>query len=92
MKILLYFDWVGTRKEVAEHNNKMQVACNETGVQYLGIYGAMSQKWNYVYLFDARNYDHFMEMSAKVPRPQHMTHDITEILLPIRIERWLNSQ
>ncbi len=92
MKILLYFDWSGSRKEVAEHYVKMQEACNETGVQYLGTYGAMNQKWNYVYIFEARSYDHFREMASKVPRPPQMTHYITDILLPINIERWLNNQ
>jgi len=82
MKILLYFDWSGSRLEVAEHAAKMKAAAEETGVSYMGIYGSMNQKWNYVYLFDARSFDHFREMALKVPRPVQMTHYITELLIP----------
>ena len=85
MKILLYFDWAGTRKEVKEHVDKMKAACKETGVEYVGIYGAMSQKWNYCYIFDARSYDHFQEMARKVPRPLPMTHYVTELLIPVTL-------
>lgn len=82
MKVLLYFDWAGSRKELKEQDKRMQKSCEETGIQYMGIYGSMNQKWNYVWLFDARSYDHFMEMTAKVPRPPQMTHYITELLIP----------
>ena len=85
MKILLYFDWVGTRKELKEQDKKMQKSCDETGVEYLGLYGSMNEKWNYVWLFEAKSFDHFLEMSSKVPRPIHMTHYITELLIPINL-------
>ena len=85
MKILLYFDWIGTRKELKEHDKKMQKTCIETGVEHEGLFGSMSEKWNYVWLFQANSFDHFLEMSRKVPRPIHMTHYITEILLSIRL-------
>ena len=85
MMILLYFDWAGTRKELREHDKKMQKACEETGVQYLGIHGSMNQKWNFVWLFDAQSYDHFTEMTNKVPRPTFMTHYITELLIPVKL-------
>jgi len=81
MKILLYFDWAGTRKEVAEHAAKMEAAAKETGVTYLGIYGSMNQKWNFCYMFDAKSYDQFMDMAKKIPRPIQMTHYITELLI-----------
>jgi hypothetical protein len=45
----------------------------------------MNQKWNYCWLFDARSYDHFLEMTAKVARPPQMTHYITELLLPVKL-------
>jgi hypothetical protein len=85
MKILLYFDWVGSRKELKEHDKRMQKSCEETDVGFLGIYGSMNQKWNYCWLFDARSYDHFLEMTAKVARPPQMTHYITELLLPVKL-------
>ena len=85
MKILLYFDWTGSRKELKEHDKRTQKSCEETGVQYLGIHGNMNQKWNYCWLFDARSFDHFMEMTAKVPRPPQMTHYITEVLIPVTL-------
>jgi hypothetical protein len=85
MKILLYFDWVGTRKELKEHDIKLRQSCKDTGVEYNGLFGSMNQKWNFVWLFDAKSYDHFMEMTQGVPRPLQMTHYITELLIPIKL-------
>jgi hypothetical protein len=85
MKILLYFDWVGSRKELREQDKRMQKAAKEVGVEYMGIHGSMNQKWNYCWLFDARSFDHFSEMTAKVPRPPQMTHYITELLIPVKL-------
>ena len=85
MKILLYFDWSGTRKELVEHDKRMKKSCEETGVIYMGIHGSMNLKWNFVWLFDAKSYDHFMEMTTKVPRPLFMTHYITELLIPVKL-------
>jgi hypothetical protein len=85
MKILLYFDWVGTRKELKEHDAKMRQSCKDTGVEYTGLFGSMNQKWNFVWMFDAKSFDHFMEMTRKVPRPPQMTHYITELLIPVRL-------
>jgi hypothetical protein len=56
MKILLYFDWAGSRKELREHDKRM--CRHEVGVEYMGIHGSMNQKRNYCWLFDARSYDH----------------------------------
>ena len=85
MKILLYFDWVGSRKELREQDKRMQKAAKEVGVEYMGIHGSMNQKWNYVWLFDAKSFDHFMQMTAKVPRPPQMIHYITELLIPVQL-------
>ena len=85
MKILLYFDWVGTKKGLREHDKKMQKSCIETGVEHEGLYGSMNEKWNYVWVFKANSFDHFLEMSRKVPRPVHMVHYITELLIPISL-------
>ena len=85
MKILLYFDWAGSRKELKEHDKRMQNAANEVGVGYMGIHGSMNQKWNFCWLFDAHSYDHFMEMAAKVSRPPQMSHYITEFLIPVQL-------
>jgi len=85
MKILLYFDWVGSRKELRESDERMRKAAREVGVEYMGMHGSMNLKWNYCWLFDARSYDHFMEMAAKFPRPPQMTHYITEFLVPVQL-------
>jgi hypothetical protein len=85
MKILLYFDWIGTRKELKEHDKKMQKSCIETHVEHEGLYFSMNAKWNYVWVFEANSFDHFLEMSSKVSRPVHMTHYITELLIPTRL-------
>jgi len=85
MKILLYFDWAGTRKELKDHDKKMQESCLDTGVEHQGLYGSMNEKWNFVWIFEANSFDHFMEMSWKVPRPPQMSHYITELLIPQRL-------
>jgi hypothetical protein len=85
MKILLYFDWTGTRKELKEHDKKMAKSCLETAVEHEGLFGSMNEKWNYVWVFEAKGFEHFLEMSRKVPRPIHMSHYITELLMPIRL-------
>lgn len=85
MKILLYFDWSGTRMELSEHATKMKTAAEDTGVSYMGVYGSMNQKWNYVYVFEANTFDHFYSMAQKVPRPVQMTHYITELLIPVTL-------
>ena len=71
--------------ELAEHAVKMKAAANETGVSYMGIYGSMNQKWNYVYVFEANTFDQFYAMTQKVPRPVQMTHYITELLIPVTL-------
>jgi hypothetical protein len=83
MKIFLYFDWIGSRKQLRLHDNKIQKAASEVGVDYLGIHGSMNQKWNFCWVFDAKSYDHFMQMTAKVPMPPQMPHYITEFLIPV---------
>ncbi len=85
MKILLYFDWAGSRKELREHDKRMKNAAKDTGVEYMGIHGSMNQKWNFCWVFEAKSYDHFMQMTAKVPRPPQMTHYITELLMPVQL-------
>jgi hypothetical protein len=32
MKILLYFDWAGSRKELREHDKRIQKSAKEVGV------------------------------------------------------------
>ena len=85
MKILLYFYWMGSRKEVKGWATKIMKACEETGVEYFGLYGTMNQKWHYTAMFDATSYDEFLKMAWKVPRPQYMTHYIHELLIEIRV-------
>jgi hypothetical protein len=82
VKILLYFDWDGSRKELKAHDEKMKKAAEETKVEYLGLYGSMTEKWNYVWLFDTDSYDRFIEMAIKVPRPNQLKHYIIEGLYP----------
>ncbi len=85
VKILLYFDWTSSRKELKKHDMKMQKSCEDTGVGYEGLYGSMNAKWNHVWIFEANSFDHFLEMSRKVMRPVHMVHYITELLIPSKL-------
>lgn len=81
MKVLLYFDWAGSRKDLKEWNEKIIVACEETEVSYDGLFGSMNKKWNHVAMFEANSYDEFLKMASMVPKRPMMTHYITELLL-----------
>ena len=82
MKVLLYFDWSrGTRKELRDWVSNIEKASEESGVEYMGLYGSMNKQWNYCAIFDTTNYDDFLTMALKVPRPKYMTHYITELLI-----------
>jgi hypothetical protein len=82
MIILLYFDWVGRFKELKEWETKIRDACVNSGVEYEGLFGSMNENWNYVSIFEAESYGHYLAMEKKVPRPQMMPHNIVEVLLP----------
>jgi hypothetical protein len=81
MIILLYFDWGGSRKELKEWNERIVEACDKAKVKYLGLYGSMNVKWNYVGVFETESFDVFLEMGKCVNQPPCMIHYITEILL-----------
>jgi hypothetical protein len=72
-------------RELKEHDAKMQKSCIESGVEYNGLYSSMNKKWNYVWVFEAEGYDHLLKMTQNVARPKHLTHYITELLLPIKL-------
>ena len=83
--ILIYFDWMGNRTELKEYNEKIKQACGKFGVHYLGIYGPMNLKWNYVNIFETDSFDRFLQMGRQVPRHPKMPHHIAEILFPQEI-------
>ena len=85
MLVLLYFDWAGSRKDLKEWKERIVQSCDETGVEYRGMYGSMNEKWNYVAIFGVTSYDEFMKMSRKVPKRPLMTHYITTLLLEVNI-------
>jgi len=85
MIILLYFDWAGSRTELKEYSEKITNGCEKTGVRYMGLYGPMNVKWNYVGVFEAESYDRFLEMGRQVKRHPKMSHHITEILMPQKL-------
>ena len=82
MIILLYFDWVGSHKELKVWETNIKEACEKTNVEYQGLYGSMNEKWNYVSIFEAEDYGHFLAMGKHVDRPLLMPHNIVEVLLP----------
>ena len=85
MIILLYFDWNGSRRELKEWKDKLTESCENTGIKYMGLYGSMNEKWNYVCMFETESYDKFLEMCRNVGRPPRMPHHISEILIPQRL-------
>jgi len=85
MIILLYFDWLGSKTELKEYNEKIRRSCEELGVRFRGTYGSMNAKWNYVNMFETESYDMFLEMGRRVSRHPKMPHHIAEILIPQEI-------
>ena len=85
MIILLYFDWVGRFKELKEWETKIRDACVNSGVEYKGLFSSMNEKWNYVSIYEAESYEHYLAMEKEVPRPRMMPHNIVEVLLPREI-------
>ena len=61
---------------------KIKEACGKTGVEYMGLYSSMNEKWNYVSIFETEAYGNFLAMGKKVVRPQEMPYNIAEVLLP----------
>jgi hypothetical protein len=86
MIFLLYFDWSGSRRELTEWNNRIKESCEIEDVKFMGIYGSMNEKWNHVSMFEAEGFEKFLKTVRRVGRPPHMTHYITEILIPQKIE------
>ncbi len=85
MLILLYFDWVGSSKELKDWENKIKEACEKTGVEYKGLYASMNEKWNYVSILETEAYGNVLAMGKKVVRHQKMPHNIAEVLFPQNI-------
>jgi hypothetical protein len=85
LKVLVYFDWAGSRKELKEWLECIVKACDETEVEYEGLYGPLNEKWNYVGMFETESYDEFRRMTRKVSRRSHMTHTVSNILVKINL-------
>jgi hypothetical protein len=84
--ILLYFDWMGTTRELKSWEGKIKASCQKTDVDYKGLYGSFNEKWNFVCIFKAETFENFLEMGKHVVRHPQMPHHITEILMPQNFE------
>ncbi|MBS7619129.1 hypothetical protein KEJ21_00565 [Candidatus Bathyarchaeota archaeon] len=85
MIILLYFDWVGGLSELKDLNEKIKKSCEDEKVKYMGIYGPLNLKWNYVWIFEVESYEDFIRMAHNIHRHPKMPHHIAEILIPQNI-------
>ena len=86
MIFLLYFDWNGSKRELAEWNSRIKESSEVEGVRYIGLYGSLNEKWNHVSMFETESFDSFLSMVRRVGRPHQMTHYITEILMPQKLK------
>jgi hypothetical protein len=80
--ILLYFDWTGSWTELKELNEKIRQSSEKSGVKCLGLYGPMNVKWNFVWIFESKSYEEFLEMARHTYRHPRMPHHVAEILMP----------
>ena len=81
MLILVYFDWNGNGKGLQKWNQRFVKACEENGIGFKGLFSSMNEKWNFVWLIETDDFDKFKTMSMDLPRPQAMTHVVSEILI-----------
>ncbi|MCW3988511.1 MAG: hypothetical protein NWE88_00365 [Candidatus Bathyarchaeota archaeon] len=86
MIILVFFDWSATGKELKRWNNTFKEACEKHGMTYKGLYGPMGQKFNFTWIIESDSVDKFIEATKSVSRPPAMTHYITEVLLPQKLD------
>jgi len=40
----------------------------------MGLYGAINQKWSYVWMFDTGTYEAFLNMGRQIQKHAKMTH------------------
>ena len=86
MLILLYFDWVGSTKELKAWEDNIKEACEKVGVTYEGLYGSFNEKWNFVSVFKSESFEMFIEMGRGVVRHHKMPHHTAEILMPQKLD------
>ena len=85
MMILLYFDWMGTSKELKEWETQIREACEITGVDYRGLFASLNLKWNFVSIFETDTYNRFLSMGKNVVKHWRMPHNIAEVLVPTEL-------
>lgn len=85
MIILLYFDWIGGLSDLKDLNEKIKKSCEDEKVKYMGLYGPLNLKWNYVWVLEAESYEDFIKMARNIHRHPKMPHHIAEILIPQNI-------
>jgi len=79
--ILICFDWLGNRTELKGYSTRIKQSCKKFNIPFLGSYGSMKAKWDYVSVFESNSFDEFLEMGRKVTRHSKMSHHMVEILL-----------
>ncbi len=85
MKVLFYFDWFGSQKELREMEKSMVSAFSKaSGVKYMGTYAPDNRKFHYVAMYETKSYDKFMEALMNPRNPprdyKKLTHGTFEIL------------
>jgi len=88
MIILWYFNWrtapgEDKRKGLKEIYEKVKKAFEKTDVKFLGPYGPLNERWNYVWMFEAESFDKYMEVRMKLgPAPKEITNHVHKLLFP----------
>ncbi len=73
----VFFDWNGPRGTVKEFGDKLEKACEKTGVKFHGIYNPPQDKWNFVAVIEAEGMDKVRETFGEAGgMPEKMTHAI----------------
>jgi len=88
MIILWYFNWrtapgEDKSKGLKEFYEKVNKAFEKTDIKFLGPYGPLNERWNYVWVFEAESFDKYAEVwMALGSTPKEITNHVTTMLFP----------
>lgn len=88
MIIEICFQWETITEGLREHYEIVKKTCEEEdGVEFMGLFGPLNERWNWVYMFKAESFDRLREVSGKWDeryggRPKQATNVIWKILIP----------
>ena len=64
--IQVCFQWKGITEGLKEHYELVKKVCAEKeGVKFMGLYGPLNERWNWVYMYKAESWEKYWEADRK---------------------------